>query len=155
MVAKGNGEGKASGDVDINDLIVVQGCCCSISSLYMDFPACLGGVVKGQCLCYEMDFKCCKSLDSASNDGRCCALMQGGYFCKSPETCVQNVNQCFCLDSRCALPCTDDVPMICTLLPFCSVYPKVACCGKLGDIAPANNSGATAPGAAMDESGPV
>ena len=32
------------------------------------------------------------------------------------------------------MPYTDKIPMTCTLLPCCFVYPKDACCPKLGDL---------------------
>ena len=159
MVAKGTGEGAAKGDVDVGDLKVIAACCCTMSSLYLEYPGCCGCVQKGEVLCLEGDCKGCKFVDATQNDGRCCILQNGGCYCKSPETCCQQTAQTFCCDSRCALPCTDDVPCVFTLLPFCVVYPSFACCKDLKHIegaVPAGMQGANGqPGEAPGTSGPV
>jgi hypothetical protein len=133
MVAKGSGEEAGSGDVKIEDLRVVCGGCCQIISCYCLWPDCFGCVTKQECLCCEIDLKACKFLDSETQDGRCCALQQGGCFLKYPETLCQSTAQCFCCDQRSALPCTDDVPCIFTCVPFCTVcYDwKVTSCPSL------------------------
>ena len=33
-----------------------------------------------------------------------------------------------------ALPCTSETPVICTPLPFFTVYPKVGCCETLDSV---------------------
>ena len=93
MVAKGTGEGAAKGDVDVGDLKVIAACCCTMSSLYLEYPGCCGCVQKGEVLCLEGDCKGCKFIDSTQNDGRCCILNNGGCYCKSPETCCQQTAQ--------------------------------------------------------------
>jgi len=106
MVAKGLGEEAGSGDVKIEDLRVVCGGCCQLISCYCLWPDCFGCVTKQECLCCEIDLKACKFLDSETQDGRCCALQQGGCFLKYPETLCQSTAQCFCCDQRSVLPCT-------------------------------------------------
>lgn len=51
-----------------------------------------------------------------------------------PSTCCQQQTQFCCLDTRCAFPCTEDVPMMCTCLPGCLIYPKFGCCAKVKDV---------------------
>lgn len=51
-----------------------------------------------------------------------------------PSTCIQMQSQFCCMDTRCAFPCTSDVPMMCTCFPFCTICPKPKCCAQVKDI---------------------
>jgi hypothetical protein len=39
--------------MDVGDLVPVFGLCCTISSLYLEWPQCVGCSGKGVCICYE------------------------------------------------------------------------------------------------------
>merc|ERR1719331_1114130 len=90
----------------------------------------------GVCCCVKQDLQCCRLMDERKNEeGRLCLCSEGGCFLVKPTTCVHFQDQCCCLDSRCALPPNHpDVPCLCTLLPCCSVYPKVACFPKVRNL---------------------
>ena len=139
MVAIDTDNDAGKGDVKLADLRVFTSCClpstCAmLQSCYCEYPDCCGGVVKCEICCCEADAKFCRCIDKAENDGRYCMCQQGGFYMKDCETCCQQANSCFCIDFRCAVPPTDDVPASCTLLPFCMVYPETGCCNKISDV---------------------
>ena len=78
-----------------------------------------------------------------------CQLFQGSAAIVKPIGCCGAQQQCCCLDTRIACPPNEDVPCICTLLPFCVVCAnwgmKFKCCGKVKDVI---GSSAKAPAAA-------
>jgi hypothetical protein len=65
-------------------------------------------------------------------------LNNGGLYCVQVTTLCQSQSTICCIDSRCALPCTEKVPCICTCLPglVCCVSQKVKikCCAKVKDL---------------------
>ena len=83
-----------------------------------------------------------------------CQLFQGSAAIVKPNGCCGAQQQCCCLDTRIACPPNEDVPCICTLLPFCVVCAnwgmKFKCCGKVKDVI---GSSAKAPAAAMAKRG--
>merc|ERR1712039_283327 len=119
---------------------VLSACCCSICSLYCQFPECIGGKSEATCVCCQCEESCCKPVKEENDDNICCVLCDGGSYIVVPSTCIQVTEQCCCIDSRCALPCTDKVPCILTCLPGCVVgldwKPKFACCPLIDDIKP-------------------
>lgn len=44
----------------VDDLIPCAAQCCSISSLFFEWPACFGFANKGVCCCIENESLCCK-----------------------------------------------------------------------------------------------
>lgn len=121
--------------IPVNDLTVCSAFCCSITGWSCKWPDCWGLGVDGVFICCKSTMVCCKLMDERTNDeGKMCICSEGGCFIVSPTTCCQQQNQCCCLDTRCAMPCTEKVPMICTCLPCCVLYPKVGCCMKVKDI---------------------
>jgi len=125
----------AGKSVDINDLTVAQACFCTVTGCSCKWPECWGLGTDGVCLCIKSNIVCCKLMDERSNeDGKMCLCTEGGLFLVTPTTCCSQQEQCCCLDTRCALPCTEQVPMIFTCLPCCTLYPKVACCAKVKDL---------------------
>jgi len=130
-----------SNKTSVNDLLVFQACCCNITGVTCKYPECWGFGVDGICLCIKSNCVVCKLMDERKNDeGKMFTCTEGGLFCVKPTTCCQFQEQCCCLDTRCALPCTNDVPMICTLLPCCVVYPACGCCKKVKDITLGNEA---------------
>ena len=122
--------------IDIGDLRVLCGACCQLSSLYCDMTNCWGCNVEGDFLCLGGHGMACKR--SAKED-RWCIFVQSEFYCAKPKTCVKVQNQCFFCDNRCALPCTDQVPCIVTVLGFTFCYNKQfkpSCCKTLADIDP-------------------
>ena len=52
------------------------------------------------------------------------------------QCCAMKSQYC-CSVIGCSLPCKDEyAPAMCTLLPFCAVYPTFGCCKHVGEIAP-------------------
>lgn len=106
----------------LEDLYVLSACCCTINSIYWEFPQIFGAFTEQQI--------CCVHATSAFNkpavlkgeiyqgDNTICmsgrvALMEFSHF-----VCCQAVSQMCCLDTRAALPCTDDVPC---MLNYCCI----------------------------------
>merc|ERR1719440_1024482 len=78
-----------------------------------------------------------KLMDERSNEEkRVCLCQEGACYCVMPKTCVAAKQQCCCLDTRCAMPPTADIPLMCTCLPCCTVYPKMGCLKKISEIVP-------------------
>ena len=77
-----------------------------------------------------------KKTDAKLISGMCLGpIYARNSYCFTPCTlCADELSTCLCLAQDCAFPCTDSIPMTCNLLPCCFVYPKVACCPKLGDL---------------------
>lgn len=127
-------------DVPVEKIRVVSAMCCSICGLFLKMPECLGGKCQGMCLCFQCEESCCKVIRAKNEDNICCVCFDGGTYCIMPKTCVEMQQQFFCIDSRCAFPCTKTVPCICTCLPGLVVCAskeiKIACCPLVGDILP-------------------
>lgn len=106
-------------------LILVNGCICCNSSLYPEFPDCIGCSGKSELLCC-VEQLCCKMgtppLLCDTPEGHCCQLGCGccSWGMKSPTTCCKGqCHQC-CFVSSFALPPDEEVP--CTLA-FCGNTP--------------------------------
>eukprot|EP00930_Biecheleria_cincta_P035216 TRINITY_DN24234_c0_g1_i1.p1 TRINITY_DN24234_c0_g1~~TRINITY_DN24234_c0_g1_i1.p1 ORF type:complete len:293 (-),score=42.97 TRINITY_DN24234_c0_g1_i1:252-1130(-) len=127
-------------DVPVENIKVCSAMCCSICGFFLKMPECLGGKCQGVCLCCQIEESCCKVIKAENEDKICCVCCDGGSYLVIPKTCVEMQEQFFCIDSRCAFPCTDNVPCICTCLPGCVVCAskevKIACCPLVGDISP-------------------
>ena len=76
-----------------------------------------------------------KKKDAKMCSGTCLGPLYAGntYFITPYTLCADELSTCLCFAQDCAFPCTDSIPMTCNILPCCFVYPKVACCPKLGD----------------------
>jgi len=125
-------------DTPIDEVMVCQACCCSICGFFCQWPQCLGGKMEGKCVCLNVEESCCKVIQEENEAGICCICVDGGSYVVMPSTCCQFTETCFCIDSRCALPCTDKVPCICTFLPGCTLCAaweqNVKCLPKIGDL---------------------
>jgi len=120
---------------DINDLTLCSACCCMLTGLSFKYPDCFGCGVNQICVCIKQDYRCCSLMDERKNEeGRMFVCSEGGCFLVQPTTCIAAKTQCCCIDERCAIPCTQDVPCMCTLLPGCALYPKFGCCAKVKDL---------------------
>ena len=113
-----------------------------IASCYLDFPGCIGCASSGEALCFMFDTYGCKVTEATeANDQSCCLLSKGECKCIKPRTCVGCTSQFFCLDERCALPCTEEIPCVFTMLPFCVLCAnnpegklQVGCCKSLKEV---------------------
>jgi len=126
--------------VKVEDLQPCYGACCLIQSLYCKCPECIGCASDGTVLFCQGRCVSCKMLDCKDEDKRCCALCEMNAFWKIPTEIGESKQQCCCVDQRCAIPCNDEVPCLCTLMPCCVVAadmkPGVHCCKNVGDIIP-------------------
>ena len=106
--------------------LLCAGCCCQNCSL--QFPPILGCNIEYKCCC--LGLKCCLALGHAPKTCCCCGptcLNCNALLCKTVgEIC------CFKVQGSC--PCGDDTPCICTLLPFCTIYPRTTCCATTDSI---------------------
>ena len=76
---------------------------------YFKSPDCIGWYSKGACVCAEIEWACCKP---GKEEGSMCICAKGELEFVQPTTCVKLTCQECCLDSRCAVPCDDEVPCI-------------------------------------------
>ena len=84
--------------------------------------------MEGKICC--LGLKCCLALGHAPLPCCCC-----GPTCMSCNTLLCKTHgEIFCFKVQCSFPCGDDTPIICTLLPFCTVYPKAACCATTDSV---------------------
>lgn len=124
--------------VDAGDLIPIFAFCCSFSSLYTEYPDCVGCSGQSVVCCIEADFLQCKLPKEGADPRLCCTCSKQNVICVNPVTCLKGQSQTFCIDSRCALPLDDDVPCLFTLIPFCVVMSfgecNVACFSKVKDL---------------------
>ena len=124
--------------MDVGDLVPVFGMCCSISSLYLEWPQCIGCSGKGVCICYEGDGMMCKIPGDDEEEKTICIFSRTNVRCVKPSTCCKSTSQSWCIDSRCALPADEEVPCIFTFLPGCICMAfsvaNFGCCQAIKDL---------------------
>lgn len=127
-------------DVPVEELRPCCAGCCNICSLFCGFPSCIG--IAGACtlLCCQCKYVCCKLLDCKDEDSRCAACIQLNWFLTAPNKLYECTGQYCCIDSRAALPCTNKVPCMLTVLSItcCADCKCVGAkpCVRLGDVIP-------------------
>jgi hypothetical protein len=95
---------------DISELIPFSACCCSVSSCFCKFPDCIGVETSGTLVCFNVDAVCCRCV---SDDPQvCCVIQRCDWLLVNIRTCLECRSQVCCCDSRCALPCDDNVPCL-------------------------------------------
>ena len=86
-------------DVDLGEMRLIQACCCMVQGLYCpSFSQCFGCSVKGEFLCFGLDVKACRIVDSTiSEENECCILSEQKIVCKKPKTvrCTSTLLLCF------------------------------------------------------------
>lgn len=133
-------KGTSGTAIPIGDIRVCSACCCAICGCNCDPQECFGCSESGRLCCCLLNQRYCKCENSKGEDGvdKCFTWSDGGCYIVMPNSCCEAVVQTCCLDSRCALPCTEDVPCICTILPFCTCLAnyavKVDCCKQVHDL---------------------
>lgn len=118
-------------DVSFWDLYTCDGCCCAVTSLFCEIPECFGGKAEGIFCCFQAGGACCRCM-VPNKDQKCSICFEGGSHCVEPSPCIQGQYRCSCFDMRAGLPCTPEVPCICSPCPFlvlfCDWETKVAPC---------------------------
>ena len=134
----------ASSKIPVLELIPYCGCVCCVTSLYTEFPDCVGCAGSRICLCCYSEYSALKL--PMDGDPVWCHWDKGRTYCAPSSTfCMvtiysisllilwvltqhfvsyysQNRGQCFCCDTRCALPMTDDIPVLITCFFFTVNY---------------------------------
>ena len=115
--------------------------CCTITSLYLVFPECIGCTQEFECICFEAKGVGCKPVKN--NPKLLCILQEGSCNLVPPTTCCKGTTQVFCCDNRCAFPCDADVPCIFNVYGFTCCYknnctPK--CCVTIKELEAAKGS---------------
>eukprot|EP01031_Cornospumella_fuschlensis_P029724 gene29724-35887_t len=117
----------------MDNTLIIEACLCTMRGLYCQFPGCCcSEAYKGMCFCMQCSFvrnKCMCGDDSRSNLDLCCILQRGNCFCYRDCLGCNVLQQCWCMAGACALPCNEDVPCACTLLPFCVTCVDWQCVG--------------------------
>ena len=106
---------------------LVSGCCCCNAAIVL--PPKIG--CRGDIMVCCADVTCCFDLCSICNPGACCCC---GPTCKCNATLCKLKCTVFCFDVQGSCPCDSDSPIICTPLPFCTIYPRRACCATRASI---------------------
>ena len=106
---------------------LVSGCCCCNAAIVL--PPKIG--CRGDIMVCCADVTCCFDLGSICNPGACCCC---GPTCKCNATLCKLKCTVFCFDVQGSCPCDSDTPIICTLLPCCTIYPRSACCATRASI---------------------
>ena len=85
-------------EVNFDELILVQACCCMVQGLYCpSFAKCFGCTMKGESLCIGFDATMCKMVDSSvSENEECCVLSNQNCVCKKPQTVRSTKLSCCC-----------------------------------------------------------
>mmetsp|Transcript_1281 Transcript_1281/g.2169 ORF Transcript_1281/g.2169 Transcript_1281/m.2169 type:complete len:152 (+) Transcript_1281:91-546(+) len=130
---------KDATDIDVDDLLVLSGMCCTLTSCFTKMPDCIGCKEEAIFLCLQSEGAGFKFMDANANaDKKCLLLFEGSASCVQPSTCCLIQSQVCCLDTRGALPCNEKVPNICTLCPFCVLFANgkcdVKCCKTVKEI---------------------
>ena len=106
---------------------LVSGCCCCNAAIVL--PPKIG--CRGDIMVCCADVTCCFDLCSICNPGACCCC---GPTCKCNATLCKLKCTVFCFDVQGSCPCDSDTPIICMLLPCCTIYPRIACCATRASI---------------------
>ncbi len=125
---------------DKKDLTACLACCCCMCSLFLKWPDCCGCSQKGRVLCCETECTsrflkvddttqtcmrytagnmCCDNVGDACVPLKCIVSCAGLFCCTQSMdveftfqdmTCLAGGQQLLCLDQRCALPTTEEIP---------------------------------------------
>lgn len=103
--------GATADEVPVGELVPCSATCCDIASLNFAWPQCFGCAMEGVFLCDQAKCLCCKCpTDEQKENGVLLACVKEERNLIMPFTLCQYKCQEFCVDYRCALPCTKDVP---------------------------------------------
>lgn len=107
------------------DVKVCNGLCCDLQGWYCSCPEICGCASSSTCCCLEQNSVFCKSMgkDPTNKDNDVCCLCNKSEVVCIPvgKLCGQESQVC-CFYDICAIPCDDDVPCTCFLLPGLSLF---------------------------------
>jgi hypothetical protein len=83
-----------SSKIPVDELVPYCACLCCLTSLYTEFPDCIGCAGKRICLCCYSEFFSCK-LPKEDETEIWCLCDQGKTHCGTVETCCM-VSKGFC-----------------------------------------------------------
>ena len=102
-----------------------------MQSCFLTFPDCFGCESAGSLLCFEAECLTCKCVSR---------ILKFAVFSIKKRVCQANnvcgMMQFFFFDFRCAFPCNEKVPCVCSALPscrMCSMGRRYVVC-KMEDI---------------------
>ena len=108
-------EAKVAGRVHSKDLIPI--CACGnpinqcntgdICSYYGVWPDCIGCYTQQTCCCISLEQIACKP---SNIEGEYCVIDNTRCTLIYAETLISSFSQCCCIDRRCAMPPTKDIP---------------------------------------------
>eukprot|EP01036_Dinobryon_divergens_P030134 gene30134-39331_t len=104
-------------------------------SLYTKWPDLFGCVSDEEILCVKAKGVGCKLV---KDDPKVCMMCQKGECNVGPiETLCRRKSQAFCLDQRCNIPLSDEVPSSCAICFFVILYKgaqKMVCFKKYSEL---------------------
>ncbi|RYG64231.1 hypothetical protein EON64_14405, partial [archaeon] len=127
--------------------------CCNFYSLYFTFPGCLSCYSQRYCCCCKEEAVVCKPMcnNSVMKDNRLkCIVRKSTSTLSQNMVCCKCIDQCLCLDHRCAQPTDEDVPCLCMMAPGCVLCVNgrctgVLCCQQLQALGTQAHGGRVAP----------
>ena len=100
-----------TGDINVNELTPCTALCCIIYSFYC-MPDCFGCSGTIDVCCLGLELYACKA---AKEPDSCCLCCKTEVNCNPITTCCDVREQLCCLDIRCSLPPSEQVPCLLTL----------------------------------------
>ena len=135
-------EVKVAGRLASKDLIPICAFGCPINqcntgdicSMYLVFPDCCGCYSQQTCCCCNQEVMCCKP---SNIEGECCLIDDTRCTIIYPTSLLSVTQQVCCIDHRCAMPPSDDVPLMWNLFGLtccfsCGIENAGACCQTIG-----------------------
>ena len=125
---------RQTGDTDVNDMTPCFSCCCVIMSCYLLFPDCCGCATNVDMCCLGAELYACKT---SRNPASYCQCIKAEVDCNPPLACVMVRGQTCCLDIRCSIPCSEQIPCLLTMCFWTCCYRDsmtCACCEKIAKL---------------------
>lgn len=130
------------GNEVLKDSYIFNAACCFLQNCYLSCPGCCSAYSKVNCGLLEGESTCCKPMcarENKSKENLLCICRKTMCAVAGADVCFKCINQCCCCDYRCALPADEDVPLLCTILPFCIIcshckWHGIACCSTVAKV---------------------
>jgi hypothetical protein len=98
------------------------GCLCCFNACYLVYPNCVGCVGHSDCLCIHQDMMSCKIPIEEEDKHLWCICQRGQCVLSEIVNLCAIKRQCFCFDTRCSLPPSDEIPCLLTICFFTICY---------------------------------
>mmetsp|Transcript_18083 Transcript_18083/g.26059 ORF Transcript_18083/g.26059 Transcript_18083/m.26059 type:complete len:130 (+) Transcript_18083:29-418(+) len=118
-----------------DNLYAMNGCFCFTVSLYLDWPDLIGCVSDEEFICIKAQGVGCKLIKDDPNVWMMCSKSECNVG--PPKTCCRRKSQAFCIDQRCNLPLSEEVPSMVTCCFFVLLYKgaqKMVCFKKYSEL---------------------